>query len=49
MTYVENKRKELKTNYKADTPEVGTEMGLRPQGLLGVRSTVSKGSKIGLS
>ena len=34
MTYVENKRKELKTSYKADTPEVGEEMGLRPQGLL---------------
>ena len=31
MTYVENKRKELKTKYIADTPELGKEMRLIPQ------------------
>ena len=30
MTYVENKRKELKTKYLADTPEVGKSMHLVP-------------------
>ena len=30
MAYVENKRKELKTSYKADTPEVGVEQNLLP-------------------
>ena len=46
--YVENKRKELKTKYKADTPELGREMGLRPQGLLGVKSQVPRKERKGI-
>ena len=48
MTYVENKRKELKTKYTADTPEVGKEMGLRPEGLLGVKSNVIRKDRVGI-
>ena len=48
MTYVENKRKELKTKYVADTPEVGKEMGLLPQGLLGIKSLISKKQRQGI-
>lgn len=31
MVYVENKRKELKTKYIDDTPELGKQMHLIPQ------------------
>ena len=31
MAYVENKRKELKTSYTDDTPEVGVEQNLLPE------------------
>ena len=48
MVYVENKRKELKTSYKADTPEVGKEMGLRSQGKLGVKSRVLRKDRVGI-
>lgn len=48
MTYVENKRKELKTKYIADTPEVGKEMGLLPVGLLGVKSLVLRKERKGI-
>ncbi len=44
MTYVENKRKELKTNYLADTPKVGEEMGLIPR-----QTNVPKKDKVGLT
>jgi len=47
MTYVENKRKELKTKYYADTPNKGVEQGLLPQGLLGLKTTVPKNARIG--
>ena len=30
MTYVENKRKDLQTDYTDDTPEVGKNMHLKP-------------------
>ena len=48
MTYVENKRKELKTKYIADTPEVGEEMGLRPEGLLDVKTHVTRKDRTGI-
>lgn len=48
MVYVENKRKELKTKYKADTPEVGKQMNLIPQGILGIKSTVLKKNRVGI-
>ena len=48
MVYVENKRKELKTAYKADTPELGEEMGLRPEGLLDVKSQVTRIERAGI-
>ncbi len=44
MVYVENKRKELKTKYLADTPEVGKEMGLLPQ----IRSHVFRKDRVGI-
>lgn len=48
MTYVENKRKELLTDYKDDTPEVGEEQTLLPQGKLGIKSLVPKKERIGI-
>jgi len=48
MVYVETRRKELKTNYKADTPEVGKQMNLTPRGLLGVKTTVPRKDRVGL-
>ncbi len=48
MAYVENKRKELKTKYTADTPELGEEMGLRPEGILGVKSQVTRKDRTGI-
>ena len=48
MTFVENKRKELRTSYKADTPEVGVEMGLRPQGQHGIKTRVNKRERTGI-
>lgn len=48
MVYVENKRKELKTKYIADTPEVGKEQGIIPIGFLGVKSIVHKNEKVGI-
>ena len=48
MAYVENKRKELKNKYIADTPEVGVEMGLRPEGLLGVKTQVTRKERKGI-
>lgn len=44
MVYVTRGCKELRTKYKADTPEVGKEMTLRP--VLG--STVSRRDKVGI-
>ena len=48
MVYVENKRKELKTKYLADTPEVGKQMHLQPQGKLGLKTNVSKKENVGI-
>ena len=48
MVYVENKRKELKTKYIADTPELGKEMGLRPQGILGEKTKVLRKERVGI-
>lgn len=48
MVFVENKRKELKTSYKGDTVEVGKEMGLRPEGKLGLKTVVLKRNRVGI-
>lgn len=48
MVFVENKRKELKTAYKGDTLEVGKQMHLQPEGLLGVKSLVDKKDNVGI-
>lgn len=48
MTFVENKRKELRTSYKADTPEVGVEQNLLPEGLNGIKSVVPKSKRVGI-
>ena len=48
MTYVERGQKELKTKYIADTLEVGKEMGLIPEGLLGIKTRVSAKNRIGI-
>jgi len=48
MVFVENKRKELKTSYTDDTPEVGTEMGLRPVGKHGTKTTVAWKNRRGI-
>jgi hypothetical protein len=48
MVFVENKRKELKTSYKTDTPELGVEQNLLPEGLNGSKSTVPKSKRVGI-
>ena len=48
MTYVSIGCKELKTKYKADTPEVGKQMHLQPHGLLGIKSIVPKKDNAGI-
>lgn len=44
MTYVENKRKELKTDYLEDTPDVGKQMSLIPR-----MTNVPRSDKVGLT
>lgn len=48
MTFVENKRKELKTSYKADTPEVGIEMNLLPEGKYGIKTRILAKDRVGI-
>lgn len=48
MTFVENKRKELKTSYKADTPEVGVEQNLLPEGKYGLKSNLRVKDRTGI-
>lgn len=48
MVFVENKRKELKTSYKDDTLEVGKEMGLLPEGKLGLKTNVLRRNRAGI-
>ena len=48
MVFVENRRKELKTSYKDDTPEVGVEQTLRPEGKHGLKTTVLKRERVGI-
>jgi hypothetical protein len=48
MTFVENKRKELKTSYKTDTPEVGEEQNLLPTGLYDLKSNILKRNRTGI-
>ena len=44
MVFVENKRKELLTSYKADTPEVGVEQTLLPE----TSSKVLRRNRVGI-
>lgn len=48
MTFVENKRKELKSSYIADHAEIGVEMGLRPKGELGIKTRVRLKDRSGI-
>lgn len=46
MTYVENKRKELKTGFFESPKQVGKEQTLLPQGLLGVKSIIMEYDRV---
>lgn len=48
MTYVENKRKELQTDYYESPKQVGKEQTLLPQGLLGLKGNVLKRHRVGI-
>jgi len=47
MTYVENKRKELKTKYYADTPNKGVEQRTITSRITRTKNTVPKNARIG--